>query len=99
MSHSLPYTRLQDSAERFVTIRRNIHAEPELGQDTRQTAALVIGLLESWGYEVHTGVGGCGVVGVLRRGSGSKTWGCEPIWMRCRSSRKTVCRGPAGAKD
>ena len=75
MNYSPLHTRLQDSTERFVTIRRNIHAEPELGQNTRETSALVIGLLEGWGYEVHTGVGGCGVVGVLRRGSGSKTLG------------------------
>ena len=68
-------TRLHASTERFVSIRRDIHAQPELGQNTRDTAALVAGLLESWGYEVHTHIGGSGVVGVLRRGSGSKTLG------------------------
>nr|WP_189691227.1 M20 aminoacylase family protein [Pseudomonas sp. MF6784] len=66
---------MQDSTERFVTIRRDIHAQPELGQNTQDTAALVIGLLESWGYAVHSGIGGCGVVGVLRRGNSSKSLG------------------------
>jgi len=68
-------SRLQASNERFVTIRRDIHAQPELGLDTRDTAALVTHLLEGWGYEVHTGIGGNGVVGVLRRGRGAKTLG------------------------
>ena len=67
--------RLQASTERFLKIRRNLHAHPELGEDTLDTAALVTGLLEGWGYEVHTGVGGHGVVGVLRRGSGTRTLG------------------------
>nr|BFD41367.1 M20 aminoacylase family protein [Pseudomonas sp. FFPRI_1] len=71
---NLPH-RLQASAERFVTIRRDIHAHPELGQATLDTSALVIRLLEEWGYQVHTGVGGHGVVGVLRRGQGGKTLG------------------------
>ncbi|MBJ2239797.1 amidohydrolase [Pseudomonas sp. MF6768] len=75
MSHSPLHVRLQDSTERFVTIRRDIHAQPELGQNTQDTAALVIGLLESWGYAVHSGIGGCGVVGVLRRGNSSKSLG------------------------
>ena len=67
--------RLHASTERFLKIRRTIHAHPELGEDTLDTAALVTGLLEGWGYEVHTGVGGHGVVGVLRRGSGTRTLG------------------------
>jgi amidohydrolase len=75
VSHSPLHVRLQDSTERFVTIRRDIHAQPELGQNTQDTAALVIGLLESWGYAVHSGIGGCGVVGVLRRGNSSKSLG------------------------
>ncbi len=89
--------RLQASTERFLKIRRNIHAHPELGEDTLDTAALVTGLLEGWGYEVHTGVGGHGVVGVLRRGSGSRTWACGRTWMPCRSSSATACPGPANA--
>jgi hippurate hydrolase len=40
-----------------------------------RTAARVAELLESWGVEVHRGVGGTGVVGVLRNGSGNRAIG------------------------
>lgn len=75
MSQNNLQYRLQTSCERFVKIRRDIHAHPELGQATLDTAALVSRLLEDWGYAVHTGIGGNGVVGVLRRGQGDKTLG------------------------
>jgi hippurate hydrolase len=61
--------------EHFIQIRRDIHAHPELGGDTQRTAGLVAELLAGWGYEVHTGVGGHGVVGVLKRGSGTRSLG------------------------
>jgi len=52
----------------FTAIRRDIHAHPELGLQEHRTAALVAERLEAWGIEVHRGVGGTGVVGVLRAG-------------------------------
>ena len=67
--------RLQESACRFAGIRREIHAHPELGGDTPRTAALVAELLEGWGYEVHRGVGGHGVVGVLQGRAGERRLG------------------------
>jgi amidohydrolase len=48
--------------------RRQIHANPELGNREFQTSALVAGHLESLGIEVTTGVAHTGVVGVLRGG-------------------------------
>ena len=49
-----------------VAWRRDVHEHPELsGQETR-TAALVAAHLRRFGIEVRTGVGGTGVVGVLR---------------------------------
>jgi amidohydrolase len=49
-----------------VAWRRDIHQHPELsGQETR-TAALVAEHLRRFGIETRTGVGGTGVVGVLR---------------------------------
>jgi len=48
------------SCEAFVRIRRDIHAHPELGAEVPRTAALVAQLLEEWGYETHTGIGGHG---------------------------------------
>lgn len=56
-------------------IRRDIHANPELGLETHRTADLVARLLESWGIEVHRMVEGAGVVGVLRSGNGLKRIG------------------------
>ena len=50
--------------------RRDIHQHPELGFSEARTAAKVAALLEGFGLEVHEGVGGTGVVGVLRRGAG-----------------------------
>lgn len=54
--------------DRVVAWRRDIHAHPELsGQETR-TAALVADHLKKLGIQVRTGVGGTGVVGVLKGG-------------------------------
>jgi amidohydrolase len=54
--------------DRVVAWRRDIHAHPELsGQETR-TAALVAEHLRKLGMQVRTGVGGTGVVGVLKGG-------------------------------
>lgn len=51
-----------------VEWRRDIHANPELGMQEFRTAGLVADHLRSLGIEVETGVGGTGVVGVLRGG-------------------------------
>ncbi len=56
--------------DEFTAIRRDIHAHPELGLDVPRTAALVAERLRGWGIEVHEGVGGHGVVGVIRAGNG-----------------------------
>lgn len=61
---------LQQRAEHFTTLRRQIHQHPELGFEEQQTSALVASLLEEWGYEVHRGLAKTGVVGTLRHGSG-----------------------------
>ena len=53
---------------RVIEWRRDIHANPELGLQEHRTAGLVAEHLESLGIEVRTGVGGTGVVGVLRGG-------------------------------
>lgn len=49
---------------------RDVHAHPELSHQEHRTAALVSGHLRECGCEVHEGVGGTGVVGVLRNGDG-----------------------------
>jgi len=50
--------------------RREFHRRPELGFELPRTAARVAELLESFGLEVHRGIGQSGVVGVLQKGNG-----------------------------
>jgi hippurate hydrolase len=59
----------------FIALRRQIHAAPELGGDTPNTAELVAAKLTQWGYQVHRGIGGHGLVGVLKRGEGPRRIG------------------------
>jgi hippurate hydrolase len=60
---------------RFVALRRDIHMHPELGFEEHRTSQLVAERLREWGIEVHTGIAGTGVVGVLRSGAGARTIG------------------------
>lgn len=59
----------------FIALRRQIHAAPELGGDTPNTAELVAAKLTQWGYQVHRGIGGHGLVGVLKKGEGARRIG------------------------
>src|ERR687883_1596410 len=49
---------------------RHLHQHPELSHQEHNTAAEVAKRLGSFGYQVHEGIGGTGVVGVLDNGSG-----------------------------
>lgn len=55
--------------------RRDIHAHPELGYEEHRTSETVARLLAEWGIEVHRGIAGTGVVGVLRAGSSGRAIG------------------------
>ena len=61
--------------EEMTAIRRDFHVHPELGLEEFRTAEIVAKKLESWGIEVHRGVGVTGVVGVIRKGTGGKRIG------------------------
>jgi carboxypeptidase Ss1 len=50
----------------IIKIRRQIHSNPELSFQEFETAKLVAGKLKSAGLAVKTGVGGTGVVGLLK---------------------------------
>lgn len=56
---------LQDHHAELRTLRRDIHQHPELGFQEHRTAEIVGQRLKELGYEVHTGFGKTGVVGVL----------------------------------
>src|SRR5437588_8589002 len=49
---------------------KDLHAHPELSMEETRTAGLAADRLRSAGYEVTTGVGKTGVVGLLRNGEG-----------------------------
>ncbi|WP_408599981.1 M20 aminoacylase family protein [Pseudomonas sp. PLMAX] len=66
---------LNDVASDLHATRQDIHAHPELGFEENRTSALVARSLSEWGYEVHTGIGKTGVVGVLRNGNSLRKLG------------------------
>jgi len=49
----------------LVATRRDLHAHPELGFEEHRTASIIAGRLRALGYDVKTGVGRTGVVGLL----------------------------------
>ena len=55
--------------------RQDIHAHPELGYEEHRTSETVAKLLAGWGIEVHRGIAGTGVVGVLKNGDSSRAIG------------------------
>jgi amidohydrolase len=58
----------QELYEELVAIRRDLHQHPELGFEEYRTARIVAEKLDALGYEVATGVGKTGVVGLLGGG-------------------------------
>lgn len=52
--------------EAIISWRRQIHQHPELGFQEHKTSQLIADLLGEFGYEVQRGLGGTGVVGILR---------------------------------
>ena len=52
------------------SVYKDIHSHPELSMQENRTAGIAADRLRAAGYEVTTGVGKTGVVGVLRNGDG-----------------------------
>lgn len=53
-------------APSLIDIRRDIHCHPEYGMQEKRTAAIVADYFRKLGLEVKTGIGGTGVLGILR---------------------------------
>jgi amidohydrolase len=70
-----PIDHIRRYHDELTAWRRDFHAHPETGFEEHRTAALVAERLESWGIEVHRGIGRTGVVGVLRSGRGNRAIG------------------------
>ena len=68
--------RIDSFADELTAIRRDLHAHPEIGFEEVRTSGIVADKLTSWGIDVHRGLGGTGVVGVLKgKGSGTRKIG------------------------
>ena len=52
--------------DELVALRRDIHANPETAFDEHRTSELVAAKLRAWDIETHTGIGGTGLVGIVR---------------------------------
>ena len=68
-------SRISRLHQEMTAWRQDIHAHPELGFQETRTSELVAAKLESFGLEVHRGVGRTGVVGVLRAGRSPRKLG------------------------
>jgi hippurate hydrolase len=59
-----------DLLARLTPLYRDLHSHPELSSQEHRTAGIVATWLRELGHEVVEGVGGTGVVGILRNGPG-----------------------------
>lgn len=63
-------TSVKSDTKRLQEIFKDIHQNPELGFMETRTAAIVAKELKALGYQVKTGIGKTGVVGILKNGDG-----------------------------
>jgi amidohydrolase len=56
----------QQGLDEIIAIRRDIHANPELGFEESRTSALVAQRLLAWGVEIEEGIGQLGIVGTIQ---------------------------------
>jgi amidohydrolase len=65
---------LADAAS-IATLRRDIHAHPELCFQEERTSDLIAKALTDWGIPVHRGLGKTGVVGIVKNGTSDRAVG------------------------
>ena len=65
---------LADAAA-ITTIRRDIHAHPELCFEEVRTADVIAKALTEWGIPIHRGLGKTGVVGIVKNGTSPRAVG------------------------
>lgn len=61
---------LDDLMPELEAVYKDLHSHPELSMQEKRTAGIAADHLRAAGYEVTTGVGNTGVVGLLRNGEG-----------------------------
>jgi amidohydrolase len=62
---------LEGILQEMEEIYKDFHSHPELSMQEERTAKIAADYLKKYSWEVTTGVGGTGVVGVLKNGEGS----------------------------
>ena len=65
---------LADAAA-ITTLRRDIHAHPELCFQEQRTSDVIAKALTDWGIPVHRGLGKTGVVGIIKNGTSARAVG------------------------
>lgn len=66
---------IREFQHEIQTIRRDIHAHPELCFEEHRTAAVVAAKLEAWGIPMLRGLADTGVVGIIKRGNSTRAIG------------------------
>ena len=56
-----------------IAVRRDLHRHPELGFEEHRTAGIAADRLRALGFEVHAGIAGTGLVGIMRGASPGRT--------------------------
>ncbi len=64
-----------NDAPAMATLRRDLHAHPELCFEEQRTADVVARQLTEWGIPIHRGLGTTGVVAILKNGSSDRAVG------------------------
>src|SRR5580704_3431452 len=74
MTHGKKPTEILETLDKMLpeleALYKDIHAHPELSMMETRTAAIAAAHLKASGFEVTTGIGKTGVVGILRNGDG-----------------------------
>ena len=68
-----PFHKTEDLLDAMIAWRHDFHMHPEIGCLEHRTSEKIADLLRKLDLEVHTGIGGTGVVAVLRRGSNANS--------------------------
>lgn len=95
VAHRLPF----ELVEQAIAWRRDLHQHPELAFGEHRTADFVAAHLAEWGYAVHRGLAGTGVVGTLGRGTGRRAIGIRadmdalPILEQSGVAHESIARG------
>lgn len=75
MHNSKLIPEILDHIDAIRQLRHDLHAHPELRFEEHRTAELVARTLSHWGIEVHRGLGGTGVVGIIKNGNSENSIG------------------------